>query len=263
MRKLLTGYAIGFNGRHRRVGHLFQNRYKSILVEEEVYLLELVRYIHLNPLRARLVEDVRQLETYPWSGHFILLGNGHYAWQDCHYILTQFGKRIGKARKAYRDFVGEDIQQGRRSDLEGGGLVRSAGGWKEVVNMRRGREKWAYDERVLGGSDFVESLLREIEEKKDSQKMGKKMKVEELQGLIKEVELKLGLFENEVMGGSRRRRVIEARDIVSHIAVRRFGTSLKEVGEALRVSKQSVFRGIERGERKLKERGWKLSDIIM
>ena len=54
MRRLLTGYAMGYNRRHRRVGHLFQNRYKSILCQEEPYFLELVRYIHLNPLRAIL-----------------------------------------------------------------------------------------------------------------------------------------------------------------------------------------------------------------
>jgi putative transposase len=54
MSRLLTGYAVSFNKRHKRSGHLFQNRYKSILCEEEPYLLELVRYIHLNPLRAQV-----------------------------------------------------------------------------------------------------------------------------------------------------------------------------------------------------------------
>jgi REP element-mobilizing transposase RayT len=54
MRRLLTGYAVSYNRRHRRYGHLFQNRYKSMLCQEDPYLLELVRYIHLNPMRARL-----------------------------------------------------------------------------------------------------------------------------------------------------------------------------------------------------------------
>ncbi len=72
MRRVLTGYAVGFNRRHRRSGHLFQNRYKSILVEEDPYLLELVRYIHLNVLRARLVEDIDQLDRYAWSGHGVV-----------------------------------------------------------------------------------------------------------------------------------------------------------------------------------------------
>ena len=58
MRRLLTGYAVTFNRRYRRHGHLFQNRYKSILCQEDLYLLELVRYIHLNPLRSKIVKDI-------------------------------------------------------------------------------------------------------------------------------------------------------------------------------------------------------------
>ncbi|MBE0616600.1 MAG: transposase, partial [Proteobacteria bacterium] len=69
MRRLLTGYSVTFNRRHRRSGHLVQNRYKSIVCEEEGYLLELVRYIHLNPLRAGLVVDLAGLEGYRWCGH--------------------------------------------------------------------------------------------------------------------------------------------------------------------------------------------------
>ena len=65
MRRLLTGYAVSFNHRHRRHGQLFQNRYKSILCQEDAYLQELVRYIHLNPLRAKLVEEVQGLSRYP------------------------------------------------------------------------------------------------------------------------------------------------------------------------------------------------------
>ncbi len=74
MRRLMTGYAVTFNHRHRRAGHLFQNRYKSVICEEDPYLLELIRYIHLNPLRAKLVEDLKALDKYPWSGHSALVG---------------------------------------------------------------------------------------------------------------------------------------------------------------------------------------------
>jgi putative transposase len=73
MRRLLTGYAVTFNRRHRRHGHLFQNRYKSILCQEEVYLKELVRYIHLNPLRAKIVDDLKQLDNYAFCGHSALM----------------------------------------------------------------------------------------------------------------------------------------------------------------------------------------------
>ena len=74
MRRLMTGYAVTFNKRHKRTGHLFQNRYKSVVCEEDPYLLELIRYIHLNPLRAKLVQDLKELDKYPWAGHSAILG---------------------------------------------------------------------------------------------------------------------------------------------------------------------------------------------
>ena len=82
MRRLLTGYAVSFNKRHKRSGHLFQNRYKSILCEEEPYLLELVRYIHLNPLRARAVKGLDSLDSYPYSGHSAIMGRCQRQWLD-------------------------------------------------------------------------------------------------------------------------------------------------------------------------------------
>jgi REP-associated tyrosine transposase len=87
MRRLLTGYALWYNRRHRRSGHLFQNRYKSILCQEDVYLLELVRYIHLNPIRARLVEDLDELGRYAYSGHSVLMGGVNNPWQDTQGVL--------------------------------------------------------------------------------------------------------------------------------------------------------------------------------
>ncbi len=74
MRRLMTGYAVRFNRRYQRTGHLFQNRYKAILCERDRYFLEVVAYIHLNPLRAGLVRDLRGLRDYHWCGHGTLLG---------------------------------------------------------------------------------------------------------------------------------------------------------------------------------------------
>ena len=93
MKRLLTGYAMHYNRRHRRNGHLFQNRYKSILCQEDAYLLELVRYIHLNPLRAKLVADMKELGKNRYSGHGVLLGNVVAEWQDTKYVLRLFGEQ--------------------------------------------------------------------------------------------------------------------------------------------------------------------------
>ncbi len=114
LRSLLTGYAGAFNRRHRRVGHLFQNRYQSVVVEEEPYLLELVRYLHLNPLRAQVVRDLRALARFPWTGHSALLGTVPRPWQETRTILAQFGPTPARARQAYRAFVRDGLPQGRR-----------------------------------------------------------------------------------------------------------------------------------------------------
>ena len=82
MRRLLTGYVISFNKRHRRSGQLFQNRFKSIVCQEDLYLKELVRYIHLNPVRAGLVSDLSGLNKYPYCGHSALSGSVERKWQD-------------------------------------------------------------------------------------------------------------------------------------------------------------------------------------
>ena len=101
MGKLLTGYAVSFNRRHGRHGHLFQNRYKSILCEEDIYLKELVRYIHLNPLRAKMVGNLDELGAYAYSGHSVLMGEQKRDFQDRDYILGLFGQRERDAKKRY------------------------------------------------------------------------------------------------------------------------------------------------------------------
>jgi hypothetical protein len=86
MRRLLTGYAVSYNRGHKRHGQLFQNRYKSIIYEEDPYLLELVRYIHLNPLRAKIITDLDALDSYGFCGHSTLMGKEAREWQDVEYI---------------------------------------------------------------------------------------------------------------------------------------------------------------------------------
>ena len=164
MRRLLTGYAVTFNRRYRRHGHLFQNRYKSILCEEDSYLEELVRYIHLNPLRAGLVKDLKELGSYAYSGHSGLLGKKKRDFQDRKYVLGYFGQTERQAKKEYLSFVSKGIDQGQKPELVGGGLLRSVGGWKGLKDARESGQRVKSDERILGSSEFVERVLREAGE---------------------------------------------------------------------------------------------------
>ncbi|MBI4766981.1 MAG: transposase [Deltaproteobacteria bacterium] len=164
MGRLLTGYALWFNRTHRRHGHLFQNRFKSILCQEDTYLLELVRYIHLNPIRAKLVKDVDELSQYPYCGHGALMGKFKNHWQDTEWVLGMFRKKLGEARRSYKNFVVAGISKGKRQDLTGGGLVRSAGGWEGVKTLREEGVYQKNDDRILGDGDFVERVLSSAEE---------------------------------------------------------------------------------------------------
>src|SRR4030042_6037486 len=150
MRKLLTWYAQYYNRRHRRTGHLFETRYKSILCDEETYLLALVRYIHLNPVRAKVVKTMKELDGYPWSGHRMIIAKDENPWMDRAHVLGQFTGTKRKAIREYRRFVQEGGGDGRNPMLTGGGLIRSQGGWSQVLALRRKGERELSDERILG-----------------------------------------------------------------------------------------------------------------
>jgi hypothetical protein len=203
MSHLLTGYAVNFNLRYRRKGHLFQNRFKSIVVEEDSYFLELVRYIHLNPVRAGIVSDLHSLERYRYTGHCVILGRRIYRCQDVATVLSKFALKPRESVTAYRSFIGDGFDQGRREELRGGGLIRSAGG---VVNLLKhgvdGRESW--DERILGAGDFVEAVLDDMEP------AGRQPRPD-IQDILEEVASKTDITAEEITGNSRDRRASAAR----------------------------------------------------
>ena len=170
MRSLMTSYAAYFNRRHHRSGHLFQNRYKSIICEEDPYLLELVRHIHLNPLRAGLVKDLGALEKYPFCGHGGIVGRDPVPWQTCVEVLGYFSKRLRSARLNYKKFMTDGINEGKRPEFGGGGILKELKkkGRLQYGTGTRGSEEEILDPRVLGTGDFVERVLGEGKREKES-----------------------------------------------------------------------------------------------
>jgi hypothetical protein len=222
MRRLLTGYVVNFNRRHRRVGHLFQNRYKSIVVEEDPYLLEVVRYLHLNPLRAQVVPNLRALTRYPWSGHSVLLGTVSRPWQDTRTILAQFGPRIGRARHAYRAFVAAGRPEGRRREFQGGGLVRSAGGWAAVRALRQRGAPTVADARILGSGAFVTRLLGEAAERERAT-LRLARTVIGLARLAQRLTTWTGVPLPDLRSGRRTRPIVRGRRLLCQAAVKHLG----------------------------------------
>ncbi len=241
MKKLLTGYVVNFNRRHKRFGHLFQNRYKSIICEEDPYLMELTRYIHLNPLRAEIADGMSGLKEYVWTGHSVILGNIEREWQDTQTVLNYFGKRREKAVVGYESFVREGISHGKRLDLVGGGLIRSQGGWSQVLSLRQKGIKSVSDDRILGSSDFTERLLREAE-KKDRQTLRLRAKVRDLELLAEEIIKREGIKESELRSGSRKPEVLRARTLFCQIGVKKMGYYGAEAARYLGMTTSAVNR---------------------
>jgi putative transposase len=248
MLRLLTGYAVSFNRRHRRVGHLFQNRYKSILCQEDAYLLELIRYIHLNPLRAGLVDTLNQLDRHKYCGHSFLMGKKGSEWQDTQYVLKLFDNRSSRARKRYHEFVEKGVSMGRREDLTGGGLIRSAGGWSALNSLRKLKIHIKGDERILGSSDFVESVLAEQNERYE-QSYQLKMQGYDFDKLVERVSNVFELKAEQILGSGKQPRRVRARSILCFYAVKKLLMSGTEVAERVKMSKSAVSRAADRGER--------------
>jgi REP element-mobilizing transposase RayT len=244
MRCLLTGYAGAFNRRYRRRGHLFQNRYKSVVVEEDRYFLELVRYLHLNPLRAGVVSDLPALDRYPWTGHSVIMGHTSRPWQSSQNVLASFGSSLLRARRQYRAFMAAGIPLGRRPELQGGGLVRSAGGWRAVHQLRRGREAYLSDERVLGGSDFVEELLKHVESRTPH-----RPKQIPLAILIRRVCAAVGIRSEALTASGRRPAVSRAREGIAYLWTEILGQNGRRLASPLGVQPPAVYKAAQRGSK--------------
>jgi len=257
MRRLLTGYVVGFNRRHVRHGQLFQNRFKSIVCQEEVYLKELVRYIHLNPIRAGLVADLDGLHRYRYCGHGALMGDAEVEWQDTEHVLAFFGKRIPTARQTYLAYMEDGLLQGRREDLVGGGLIRSFGGWSEVKRM--GRDHVMSDERILGESDFVDTILSEAGEA-----MARHYELKALGYDLRRVAMRaaslFGLEEDEIFIPGRQNAKVKARSLACFWAARELAISLSDLARAFGMSVPGVGYSVARGEAIARANNFKLKD---
>jgi len=248
MLRLLTGYAVSYNLRHRRQGHLFQNRYKSILCQEDTYLLELVRYIHLNPIRANLVADLKSLDRHAYCGHSALMGKLKNDWQNVDGVLRLFGKTVSHARREYKSFVNKGLDQGRRDDLTGGGLVRSVGGWQSLNAMRKAKIWQKSDERILGDGDFVEQVLSSAQEQLNHKYLlhARGIDLEKVAERVCDI---LGLKRTDIWAPGKERYRVQARSLLCFWASRELKISQTELSRRFKLSPAAISLCVKRGEK--------------
>jgi putative transposase len=221
MHNLTFRYTQWINKRNNSTGHIFQGRYKAILVDAENYLLELVRYIHLNPVRAKLVKFP---DEFHWSSHNVYLGREKLTWLSTDWVLGHFSDDYTVARERYEEFVADEIGQAYGKQFHVGRV----------------------DSRVLGVDDFLEKA-----EEQDRRTDNKKKP--QLNGIVSRVCLEYKIREDDLKGKSRNREFVYARGIVSYIASELGTASLKEVAEVFSRDPSALSKLVVKIKQGLKE----------
>lgn len=257
MASVLSGFAGGYNRRHKRSGYVFENRFKSILIDADSYLLELVRYIHLNPVRAGMVADVNELGDYRWTGHAGMIGRYKQDWHSTQQALRHFGEDRGRAKSNYLNFLGTTEMSEITTNLTGGGLVRSYNGWENIEQLRKEHIRCIGDERILGSSEFVEYALRHdelaIEHREKLNRAGWDMSK-----LALWVCNRTDIPQKQLLSKARGGRLSEAKSVLCYLGSTELGLTLREISDYLAISQPSVSAWIKKGESLCKKKGIRL-----
>jgi len=257
---VFTGYAMSINKKYGRSGHLFQGRYHSILCEKETYLLALVRYIHLNPVRSGLTESVESLAKYRWTGHRAIMGLSENPWQITGELLERFGTNKLLAREKYGEFLSEGLKRPiNNDDIIGKGMRRiKEGGWEAVKSKSTPADSYA-DERIAGSREFVEKVLKGVEEKERwrSRTAGKGWTAERI---IDRAARQFGLKPADIMGNGKRPTQCHGRNLACKWLVDDLGMSEVEVARQLKVTQPTVSAGVRKGRLLEKDGGFRFEE---
>jgi len=261
MSSVLGGYGRCYNRRHVRSGYVFQNRFTSILCDADSYLLELIRYIHLNPVKAGIVKSIAELGGYRWTGHAGVTGRYRQPWHQCDLILALFGNRTSDAMLRYCQFVEEGLHLEKDPELSGGGLVRSYGGWENVTNMRKEHVSRIGDERILGDSDFVTRMLS-----KDNLRLTSQAAFEEqglhFEELIEGVCNYCDIGKSELTKKGRANALSLAKSLICYWGSVSMGVSTTLISNTLQISQPSISKSVHRGRAYCEEKKLNLEDIF-
>lgn len=238
MRRLLTGYAVVFNLRHNRAGHLFQNRYKSIVCDQDPYLAELVRYIHLNPVRAGMVRDLDALANFPWCGHYELLGRASQPAMAVDEVLALFARGRRAARLAYLSFVADALRNPPAFKLSSGGRRTSA-----ALNPALAEDA-LFDDRILGGGHFVEQVL-------SGTVPGDGSPGTLPDELVQRVADYFRVAPATLSAPGKERNVVRAKAVICYAAVRKLGVKGTDLAARLGYSATAVSHAVKRGQKLL------------
>ncbi len=221
-------YTMYFNKKYRTVGHLFQGRYKAILCDRDNYLLALLKYIHHNPLRAKIAE---RLDSYPWSSHPAYIGKSNpLGLVDTDQVLRIFSESKGKARRRYREFM------------------------TDGVNLKKSDVYATVDQRLQGDEAFVERVLADHDGGAGAWKRKRAYSLERIAKVIDEFH---GVHKGDLRSPIKSRQATYGRRIFTFTA-KEYGYKGKEIADYLRIEPAAVT-GYER---KRGEMGRAINDVV-
>jgi len=227
MHRLLTGYSRYYNKRYGRVGHLFQSRYKGILCQTDQYLAELVRYIHLNPVRAKIV---RTPEAYRYSSHRAYLGLDEPGLVDIEPVLRHFGATKKLARERFAAFVNAGIKLGHR---------------EEFYQAEEGR--------LLGMEEFVDETKKRVGEiPRGARRQVKNRSAPNLEGLIESAARASGLTPEEICSRSKRSQTVMSKEAMIFVA-HELGASNTAIAKLMGADSSLVSRRLDAAKSKMKD----------
>ncbi len=246
MRRFQSGYANAFNRRHSRRGYLFQDRYKSKVCEMKSYFLELVRHIHLNPLRSGLVRTLGELDYFSWSGHAVILGNYKNDWQNTMAVLHHIDGLAEDARKGYRDYIERGLAYGNRTKLFTAGSATSSNKGSGHQDMHPRKRSNKTDAQILGSPQFIKQI-RGLAEAGSRDALSSPDRAKTVEAFIAEKCRQENISVTILQSGNRRRNVSSLRSYLAHVLVNEFGLPLTETGRRLGVSSSAIAQAIKRG----------------
>ena len=182
IQNLSQRYTSWINRKHEKSGHVFQGRYKAIVIDADSYLLELIRYIHLNPVRAGLVSLP---EHYPWSSDDSYKDESKHSWVTTDWVLSQFSDNRNHARKRYKKFLYEGLGERRRIEFHHG----------------------TAEGRILGNDRFLEATLEKANQKS--------AKSPDIESIIRQVCRHFKIQETDMVTAGKSRKTASARAILS------------------------------------------------
>ena len=251
LHRLLTGYVVTHNRRHKRHGPLFRSRYGALLCQENPYLLELVRYIHLHPLQLGAVRSFSELARYRYAGHCFILAKRKNDWQDVDHVLRLFGSRRPKSSERYNGYMKKGLEGSKKAH----GQIWNGTTLSEVRRLRKERGQAERDERILGDGRFVREALLNEEKQSHRNREPHPDPPRDLEKLAQKASALFGLEPEEIHLHGKSPVPVRARSLFCFWAVSELGVTATSLARKLGISQPAVSISVKRGAKLASDMG--------